>query len=139
MIVAMPEKNGLKAKITAPAAISRELLQQRIGSLSDRFYKCLNALGTQSLSNLTPFFKNRYPLQVRLELTTGSLLGPGAITTKGCRFSTMSTLRHFENPFLALRKTRKFWVHQLRDLNPAHWLSSRAIIPHIVTNIKPSC
>jgi hypothetical protein len=84
-------------KITAFAAIFYLQGRDRLAGL----YQSTDALCTQHLAKLAARLKHADGLQVRSEGALGSLLGPGAVATKGGLLSTMCTFSHNFTSFLS--------------------------------------
>lgn len=85
-------KLRLKRKIPAHAAILEDVF--KIKELLTGLYHRADALGAQSLADLTPTFIHADSLQIRFKGPQSSLLGPGTIPTKRCFLTATFALCH---------------------------------------------
>ena len=64
------------------------------------FHHSSDAFGAQHLPDQLAVFKNRHPLQIRVEGPVGRPLGEASVMAKYSRFTALITLCHLKDPFL---------------------------------------
>ena len=93
------QSESIKQKITAFAAI---FINQERNELRFGFSHGADAFGAQHLFDLAIALINRHLLQVRFERAVGGTHRERPVVAKSCRLSTVGTLSHLTNSFLAI-------------------------------------
>ena len=93
------QSESIKQKITAFAAI---FINQERNELRFGFGHGADAFGAQHLFDLAVALINRHFLQIRFERAIGSTHRERPVVAKSCRLSTVGTLSHLTNSFLAI-------------------------------------